>query len=174
MVATRIALWLILIILVVVGLVMLVTQLPDLPDRVATHFDAAGRPNGFMSRQGHFATMVAVLVGTPIFFAVLSVLIRVLPVSLINIPYRSYWLAPERRAETLRVVELFVWIMAVCTELFMIGMQQLVYRANVEHGRLSSTGFLVLVGSYLVVTLGGSVCLLVRFWRPPTPPTSAP
>ncbi|RMF38033.1 MAG: DUF1648 domain-containing protein [Planctomycetota bacterium] len=167
MVPVRIALWLLLVLLTVVGVAMVVFQLPELPERVATHFDGAGRPNGFMSRQGHLATMVALLVGTPILFAGISALIRILPASLINIPYRNYWLAPERREETIRVVDLFLLIMAIGTEVFMMGIAHLVYRANVGNGQLSNTAFLTLLCGYLALTLGGCIYLLVRFGRPP-------
>ena len=81
--------------------------LPRLPDRLATHFGNNGRPNGWMDRDTFRWFYWIMVLGVPIFFAGITALIRVLPPSLVNIPNREYWLAPERRRETLhRMVDL--------------------------------------------------------------------
>jgi uncharacterized membrane protein len=67
-----------------------------LPEVVASHFDAAGRANGWQPKElflGFFigGTVLAVVVG----FAVPQ-LIKVVPVELLNLPNKRYWLSPER------------------------------------------------------------------------------
>jgi uncharacterized membrane protein len=39
----------------------------QLPGRVATHFDASGQPNGWMSRTAHLRLMIAFGLGFPLF-----------------------------------------------------------------------------------------------------------
>ena len=72
-----------------------------LPDRVPSHFDAAGRVDAWSSRTSTMVFWVAigllVLVGLP----ALTRLVTAGDGTWVNMPQRSkdYWLAPERRAE---------------------------------------------------------------------------
>ena len=144
----------ILFLLTISGLVMLIFHLNELPERVATHFNGAGEPDGFMSRAGYAAMMMGLLVGMPAFLIGITKATRYLPTSLINMPNKDYWLHESRRDDTLRVMEaLLVWISCI-TEVLFIGIQQLTYSANVRQENLSSTGMLVLMGFFFV----GIVC----------------
>lgn len=73
----------------------------SLPPMVATHFIAGGAANGFMPLAMYFGFTITVLVGLPLFIALLSGSITLLPTRFINLPDREYWLAPERQADTL-------------------------------------------------------------------------
>lgn len=71
-----------------------------LPDRVASHFDGSGAADDWSSRAS-FLTIQAlvgvfVLAGLPL----LGALTTKLPPSMVNLPNKDYWLAPERRAAT--------------------------------------------------------------------------
>lgn len=82
------------------GLGHLALVAPRLPERVASHFDLAGRPDGWMS-QGAFALVYAALelfVGL-VFVGVVELTLRA-PKQWINVPHREHWLAPEREAAT--------------------------------------------------------------------------
>ena len=71
-----------------------------LPQRIATHFGAAGLPNGFMTRGTYLVFMAVVVVGIPtLLSAVIGAAIHRSPES-VNIPHRDYWLAPSRREAT--------------------------------------------------------------------------
>jgi uncharacterized membrane protein len=72
----------------------------QLPDRVASHFDAHGNANGWQSKSAFFLvfTMVGVLAAV-IGFA-LPRIIAAVPAQLINLPNKKYWLSPEHLAET--------------------------------------------------------------------------
>jgi len=72
-----------------------------LPERVATHFDARGRPDGWMSRTEHLRFMAWFGLAFPLFVPVIVYVIRFLPDRLLNLPNRDYWLAPGRRTETM-------------------------------------------------------------------------
>jgi len=74
----------------------------ELPELAAVHFDAAGRANGFMTRTGCRDFMLASTLGVPLLIVIATTLLpRALPVSLINLPHRDYWLAPERAHDSL-------------------------------------------------------------------------
>jgi uncharacterized membrane protein len=105
---------------------------PQLPDRVASHFNAGGQADGWMSKR-QFTTMwfggVAILGFT---FAIACVAIWVSPVAAINLPRKDYWLAPERAAEARRmVVERMLWFMAALM-LFMAYLSHGVLEVNLK------------------------------------------
>jgi len=159
--ATRI-LWL----LTVAGICQHLWYWPQLPPTVATHFGLDGRPNDWMSR----GNATAVLLGFQLLFPWLLFgvvrLIGVLPDSMINIPYREYWLHPDRRMATLSWLGGFLGWIAVATSLLMIVLAHFTFRANVGAGKLENGPFLFFVGSYLVFVLGMTVLSFRRFRRP--------
>lgn len=88
-------------------LAYILTTIPQLPDRVASHFAANGLANGYMSRDGYRTFIVVFAIAVPLFVvAVVGLLPRAFP-GAVNIPDRDYWLAPERRENTLGY--LFGW-----------------------------------------------------------------
>ena len=81
---------------------------PRLPDRVASHFDAAGQANAFMPKDAFFTVQLGVLVLMALVFLFMPALVARLPPAMINLPNKDYWLAPERRAHTVRKLESFL------------------------------------------------------------------
>ncbi len=142
------------------------TQLPELPDRVASHFDAAGRPDGWSDRED-YARFTWLMNGLMIvLFAGLAAAFSHLPASLVNIPHREYWFAPAR-ADATRA-ELAAWLLAygAWLLLFLLFVEDRVVRFN--QGLDPSTGG-IWIG--LAVFLAGTALwtglLLRRFARPP-------
>jgi uncharacterized membrane protein len=88
-------------------------HLPTLPDQVATHFDAGGKANGW-SNQAGFIRFVAIVIAiaAALFFGA-TLLVR-LPESMINLPNKDHWLAPERRDDTFAFIrDWFRWFAAL-------------------------------------------------------------
>ena len=81
-----------------------------LPDVVASHFDGRGTPNGWQTKPLFFGFFAGTLVLTvPIGF-VLTRIIPAVPIRLINLPNKYYWLASERRAATVESLSShFAW-----------------------------------------------------------------
>jgi uncharacterized membrane protein len=125
----------------------------QLPERVATHFNGGGEPNGLMSRSANQMFMLAFGLAFPLVIVMLSYATRFLPRGLVNIPHRDYWLAPERRAETSNYLlhhSLWLACLAVC---FVIGIQYSIVQANrLSPPHLSTPVLLSLVGSFLAGT----------------------
>ncbi|MFT3868906.1 MAG: DUF1648 domain-containing protein [Nibricoccus sp.] len=72
----------------------------NLPARVASHFDAAGRANGWMDNSSYLL-FIAILGGVfPLVVPAICYCTRFLPDEMHNIPNRAHWLAPERRDAT--------------------------------------------------------------------------
>ena len=147
--------------------------LQRLPDRIATHFGTAGVPNGWMSREalGTFDLVFLAFVLTVVIGS--AYLIRFLPVSLINVPHRDYWFAPERRRQShARMFVHTLWLACLMVA-FLIAVNQLIFVANLRPGppHLRSRDFFVVPVGFLLAVIAWAVRLFRLF---PRPPASAP
>jgi uncharacterized membrane protein len=83
---------------------------PLLPRVVASHFDRHGFANGWQTKQGFFGIFagMTVLAAFLVFGAPMT--ISVMPMRLINLPHKDYWLGPEQRASSLQFLSAwFAW-----------------------------------------------------------------
>jgi len=139
-----------------------------LPERVATHFDAAGAPNGWMTRTEH--VRFTLIFGTlmPAFVVGVFTLIRALGGRGLNIPNKDYWLAPERQQATVDFVQRHgVWLAALMIA-FIAGVHASILRANAHAPAalpLADVGWIA--GSFGVAVLIWAVLLVTRFARRP-------
>jgi uncharacterized membrane protein len=142
----------------------------SLPAVLATHFNARGEPNAFMSRDGYRRFMTFMIVFVPFMIAVLPRLIGARWPQLLNIPNRDYWLAPERRAATLVSVYSLTTLPAAATIGLMCFVHWLVMDAH-KNASLQLDSRLLWAGLLLFVsfTIGWIVAFYVRFRRPSRP-----
>jgi len=151
-------------VLYLAGVALLLGSSEALPERVATHFGFNGQADGWMSRRDYlvfesgFPALIAGL------FAGVSALVRVLPAWCINIPRKDYWLAPERRALTGRLLrDRLGWLLCLLT-LFFAGLHVLTLQANrVVPPQLPTGGLLLLVIAFFLGLLIWTALLLMRF-----------
>ena len=102
----------------------------SLPDVVASHFAADGRANGSMSRGAYEGVMLAVVIGLPALLTGVSYFALGAPNARINLPNRDYWLAPERRAETVSYLRAQLARFNAVLLVFLCYVHWLVVRAN--------------------------------------------
>ena len=124
-----------------------------LPERVASHFDNAGVPNGWMPKGAFVITTLFVMSFTAVLQSVLAGYLTRLPNEAINLPNKEYWLAPERRQETLAVFADHQMQLAAATQALLTIVFHLVYQANLSpQPQLSNTTwlYLVLFGAFMV------------------------
>ncbi len=101
---------------------------PQLPEITASHFDSAGNPNGWMSKQVlvlFYLGMIAILIA--IFF-----LIPRFPNGMKNLPNRDYWLSGDREAETNKYINSSTLRVGIATFVLLIYIMQLVFEANLS------------------------------------------
>jgi hypothetical protein len=102
----------------------------SLPDVVASHFAADGTANGAMSRGAYLGVMLAVVVGLPTLLTVASYFALGAQRARINLPNRDYWLAPERKAETVSYLRAQLARFSAVLLVFLCYVHWLVVRAN--------------------------------------------
>lgn len=143
----------------------LVVSAPHLPERVASHFDASGTADGWISRSAHLWTIGGLAVGLSLAMLLLFYCLRFLPASGINLPNRDYWLAPERRRDTFAALfRAGIWL--ACLEVvLMLGLHLLLVDANAAKPPHMSDGVWLIGGGFLVAVGVWSVLLVRRFYR---------
>ena len=141
---------------------------PKLPHVVASHFDGHGIPNGWQSKQAFFGIMVIVSLVTVVLGFAIPKMIAVLPQQLINPPNKDYWLAPERRAETLAFLGASFARFACALLFFNILVFGYAVQINLRPDHPPSVARLVytLVG-FLVFVIVWLVRIFKKFLRPP-------
>jgi uncharacterized membrane protein len=140
----------------------------QMPDRVATHYDGAGNPNGWMTRGGMVGFQLLMLAITAAAFVGLPLLLGRLSPKLINIPNREYWLSPERRAASVAALQNWMAVQGSGVVILMMAVTGLLHHANqVSPPRLSPSGLLASLAAFLLFVGGSIVALYRRFPRPP-------
>ena len=141
---------------------------PGLPDEVASHFNAAGQADGWMSKTAFVALTLLMQIGLAAMMFGVGWLIKVVPTSMINIPNREYWLADERREQTLDESEsMMAWISAA-TAIFLMVIFYLTFDANVgEKKGLNTSATWICSIVYMVWLLVFCVMRLKKYFRVP-------
>jgi uncharacterized membrane protein len=150
--------------LVVYGAVQGHYYASKLPDILATHFGGRGQPNGWQTHSAFWATEIFVVsLATLVGFGVPAIL-NTISVSLINVPNKEHWLAPDRRESTFAYFQtMFAWF--ACGLLaFLLFVNELVFRANLTTPRhLNTTAFVTALFAFLAFTALWTVRLIARF-----------
>ena len=139
---------------------------PKLPAVVASHFDAAGQPNGWSTRTGFVLFQLAVAALITLVFLGLPLLFRGVPTALWSLPRKEYWLAPDRRATTIADLEnRFSWF-GVATIALILCVFQVAIEANLhpDH-RLANSVVWPMLATYVVGALFFAGRLIVRYTR---------
>jgi serine/threonine-protein kinase len=135
----------------------------QLPERVASHFSAAGEPNGWMSRSAYLQFIGIFGAVVPLFVVVVF---RLVPVNLINVPNRDFWFAPERSAQSREYLFRQSFWFADLMIGFFIGVHLAVVQANGHSpAQLSLSMLLGVTGIFLFGILLWTANLFRRFSR---------
>jgi len=135
-----------------------------LPVRVASHFGVGGAADGWMSRSGYLLFVAGFPLVIGLIFAGVSAMVGTLPACLINIPRKDFWLIPERRALTVRIIRnRLTWLLSLMT-LFFAGLHVLTVEANrCVPAQLPMGGLLLVVTAFLMALMIWVILLLMKF-----------
>ena len=132
---------------------------PLLPGSVASHFGDAGIADGFMPHDVYVCFMLAFVIGLPVLLISVTWLAIANPKTHINMPNSDYWLAEERRAETVAFLKSGTLWFGVLLVVFLCYAHWLVVLANQGNPpRLSESWF---IGGLIAFVAGMAVWLVV-------------
>jgi uncharacterized membrane protein len=161
--------WRILLILLVIGFAgMCAYFYPQLPATMASHFDGEGQPDNFSSKQGYFILMSTVAFFAAVVPYLVTALIGGLSLSWLNVPNKEYWMAAERRQQTLKMIQGRFEFFAVAQLALLAAINLLVIRANLEQAPLSGASLGIIL-AFVVFAILWSIGFYRMFQIPARP-----
>lgn len=140
---------------------------PQLPERLAVHFGAAGAPDGWMLKDSFVVFSPAMLLGVSLVFYGLNFVMRHAPPRYLNLPHKDYWLAPERREQTLRRMGQDFLLIGLFLGAFLLAIEHLLVLANLRQPPGLDVGqLLVCTGALVVATMYVLLRQLLRLRLP--------
>jgi len=154
--------------LAAVGLLYFSFLYPQLPDPMASHFNASGAATAWMPKSSLFIliTIVTLAASVPVFLV--PRLMVNLPNDKINLPNKEYWLAPERRAETMQYLGIQMgWLACALLALLFCGLYNAVAANFRPNHHFDSGSFYVVLGAFFAFIIVWLVRLFSHFARVP-------
>ena len=153
-------------VILALGMVQLAVYYPQLPETMSVHFNKDGLANGWSIRKVYISIQIGLLVMLT-GIAVFAPLWSLRPGMKFHLPNREYWLAKERKEETMAWVEKSYRKLFLLSMILMLLVSEQVLRANLSQPvRLDSTLFLVALGIYFLIIAAWLIRLFRRFRRP--------
>ncbi|HWD20672.1 MAG TPA: DUF1648 domain-containing protein [Verrucomicrobiae bacterium] len=148
--------------LVIGFLVMLSSSAHALPERVASHFDASGRPNGWTDRSAFLLLMGGVGLTFPLLFAALFLLARFAPFFLTSAS-GGRWLAAGPGVTFNYLLRRSFWFGSMILA-FIAAVQALILEANAASPpRLQTVTLMIVLAGFTVGVMFWSFSLLHHF-----------
>ena len=141
-----------------------------LPPLLGSHFLQDGSANAWATHAQFFTVELIVIAVAALVAFVLPRITSPLPVQLINLPHEDYWLAPERREQTLAYLQSqMAWFGCALLAFLLFAMEQ-VFRANLRTPpQLNSATLVSALLAFLVVAAVLFVRMIRHFFRRPIP-----
>ena len=159
--------WLVFAVLLLCAVFFVTGTESQLPLNVASHFNAGGQPNAFMSRSGYTRFVLCFAVGFPILLVAILTAAYSRATDL-KLPNREYWLAPERLDRTRAfLIAHAVWLGSLLVTLvcFVHWLELAANREQPPH--LSTQLFAAGLIAFLVAMAAWLAALMFAFRRPP-------
>lgn len=156
--------WLVFLAIVVVLSISWWRSYDPMPERMASHFNAAGVPNGWMPKNQFLLVNVMVVLAAAFSGFYPARMIATLPSSKINLPNKEYWLSPAHSQETIAYfAQWFAWFGCALLLLLMLVMQLVIAANRSPTPTLPVGPVLTLVSGFLLFVMGASVGMVRRF-----------
>jgi uncharacterized membrane protein len=145
----------------ILSVLFLISQLyasySSLPERVATHFDASGNPNGWSSKGSFITTWSLTLLGLNALWLIITLLVPFLLVEkkikwAVNIPNRDYWMSTdELRKICAELINALIFGMAFLTNALFAVIYYMIVQSNINPNARSSIWVVwIMVGILLI------------------------
>ena len=140
-----------------------------LPATMASHFNAAGEPDGWMSRESFIMIYLITFLFLSVGLSIMPALLNCTPTSWISLPKRDYWLSPERKEMTINTIKQKMGWFSSITMLFFLFLFEMAFRVNLTNEpRLPTEQTWILLIVYLLAIVIWLVSFMVYFCRIPS------
>ena len=141
---------------------------PRLPDVVASHFNARGVANGWQPKPQFFLVFLAPVAASAFLVFGVPLLVRVLPMRLMNLPHKEQWFSPELRAASLDFLGAwFAWFGCAVLSVILLTFNYAV-QSNLDPAhRPDPTRFRYVLVGFAAFSVVWVIRILRRFARPP-------
>ncbi len=137
---------------------------PAIPETMAIHFSFSGSADSWLSKEMYVYLISGVTLFVLLVFWGVGKMMAKLPDDLINVPNKKYWLAPERREQTIQDLRGDLNIIGAMTMLFLGLISAIVYRANLSEAASLDPGlFWPLLIGYIVLVIGYAIRRQLRY-----------
>ena len=158
--------WLLLIAAAAAAFIWVTSQ--QLPPLVASHFGAGGIANGFVLHRRYLFTVLFLCIGPALAIVFPMNVALGNPNAAINLPNRDYWLAPERRAETVEFVRTQMLRFGTALIVFFCYVHWLVVKANQQSPpRIPGPAFVSAVAVFIGFLVVWTAIYYTRLHKPP-------
>jgi len=141
---------------------------PQLPERIASHFGSSGEPDGWSSKTEFITVYLGTAGFTVALFLGAGLLMKKVPDKAINMPRKDYWLAPERREQTLADVSARLTWLASLTVLLLIDTFHQTIMVNLGQADTLTHPWLSL-GLYAALFIVWIITMLKKYLSRPEP-----
>ncbi len=151
----------------IVRVVTIVWAAVTLPDQVASHFDASGAANGWMTRGGYLTFDIGI---TALMMMGMPMLARLADGSGagVSIPNRDYWFRPENRAMLKRLLTGDMVFIASATGLLLTWLTVSVVLANQQAVPAMGSWSILVVALYTLAIVGRTIWMMVGRYAVPS------
>jgi uncharacterized membrane protein len=154
--------------LVALGAVQLFYYAPRIPEILGSHFARGGFVNGWQTKAAFFSTELAMIVLATVVSFGIPRIIAAVPVSLINLPHKEYWLASERREDTLVYIRVWSAWFGCGLLAFLLFVMELAFRANLRTPpQFNNAAFVPALLAFVVFDTTLVLRLILHFSRTP-------
>lgn len=151
------------ILLFIIEIVILRNFYFSLPDKIATHFGNMNNPDGFSDKFNFILIYNVFLFFLILMFYGINIFIKKSSNSMINVPKKEYWLAPERRDITIVMLQANLNFFGIITFIFMLVNLIFIIDANLSSPIKLNNDFWIALMLFLVSTMAWLIRLLLVF-----------
>ena len=136
-----------------------------LPDRMATHFNLSGMPNGWSDKDNFFMLWYLMLIGINLMFYVPSLFMHKIPPSLVNLPNKQYWFETEERKKiAMTKIRNLLFITMLIVNIYFGLIFETITRGNTpSKHQINPVWLFAPMGTMLAITI---IYLLFAFKKP--------
>lgn len=133
-----------------------------MPAEVASHFNASGQADSFLSRDNYLTLMILVICLSTLVVGGIGRLLISLPEDSINLPNKAYWLSPERKNDSLNYISNWLQFFSAGMAAFLCFVHWIVVQANSTEPKQLNSSVFYLGLVFILLCLIGSIYALVR------------